>query len=231
MNIVARAALVALTLLSSAVQAETLTGRVVGVSDGDTLTVLIEHGGTKKPVKIRLAEIDAPESKQPWGSRAKSALSRLAFNKQAKVEVETTDRYGRKVGRVYVDGIWVNGRMVDEGHAWVYRQYSKNRKLMKMEEDARAGQRGLWSLPESKRVPPWEWRHGGKSKADSGQSTRPSPSQPSFAFQPAPSGCGGKRSCGQMSSCAEARYYLNHCGLSRLDQDGDGVPCESLCSR
>lgn len=142
--------------------AETITGRVVGVSDGDTLTILVEKGAAKTPVKIRLAEIDTPESKQPWGTRAKQALSDLAYNKQARAEVETTDRYGRKVAKVFVNDDWVNARLVKDGHAWVYRQYSKSRDLLRLEDEARTAKRGLWSLPESQRTPPWEWRRGNR---------------------------------------------------------------------
>jgi endonuclease YncB( thermonuclease family) len=208
------------------VRAETLTGRVVGVSDGDTLTLLAEGN---RQVRVRLAEIDTPESRQPYGSRAKQALSDLAFGKTARVEVEDTDRYGRTVGRVFVDGTDVNAAMVRQGAAWVYRQYAKDQSLFALEAEARQAKRGLWSLPEAERQPPWEWRHA--RRGDSG-TLRPLPSTVAEAPRPnAGSGltCGSKRTCGQMASCAEARFYLTQCGLSRLDRDGDGTPCESLC--
>lgn len=201
--------------------AETITGRVVGVSDGDTLTILVDKGATKTPVKIRLAEIDTPESKQPWGTRAKQALSDLAYNKQARAEVETTDRYGRKVAKVFVNDDWVNARLVKDGHAWVYRQYSKSRELLRLEDEARTAKRGLWGLPESQRTPPWEWRRGNQRESSA---ETPARIAAGGDFQ-----CGAKRTCGQMASCAEARFHLTQCGLSRLDKDGDGVPCESLC--
>ncbi len=148
-------------VLSPLAIAETLYGRVVGVSDGDTITVLVEK--EKRPIKVRLAEIDTPESKQPWGRKAKEALSRLVFGKNVRVETQTTDRYKRAVAHVYRDDLWVNAKMVEDGHAWVYRHYSKNPTLLRLEAEARAAKRGLWSLPESERMPPWEWRHGGKS--------------------------------------------------------------------
>jgi len=224
--------LLALFGLLSPAMAEALTGRVVGVSDGDTLTLLVEDGARKTPVKIRLAEIDTPESKQPWGTRAKQALSDLAYNKQARAEVDTTDRYGRKVAKIYVGSTWVNAELVRGGHAWVYRQYSNSRELLRLEDEARAAKRGLWSLPESERTPPWEWRHGAKSGVSSSSGLdgvahvpaldRATPASGSFR-------CDGKTTCRQMSSCAEAQFYLRQCGLSKLDKDGDGVPCESLC--
>lgn len=197
-------------------------GKVVGITDGDTLTLLTPE---KKQVKVRLAEIDTPESKQPYGTRSKQALSDLAFNQQARVDVQTTDRYGRSVGRVYVGERDVNAAMVEQGAAWVYRQYSHDPALLDLEAQAQAAKRGLWALPESQRVPPWEWRHGDKKGA---RDPVVSTSAPAPAAATA-TDCGSKRTCGQMANCAEARHYLNDCGLRRLDRDGDGIPCESLC--
>lgn len=208
---------------------ETINGRVIGISDGDTLTILVEKGTSKTPVKIRLAEIDAPESKQPWGKRAKQALSALAYGKQASAEVQTTDRYGRKVAQVFVNEEWVNARLVKDGNAWVYRQYSKNPDLLRLEDEARTTKRGLWSLPESQRMPPWEWRRGSRQEPASAFDQPAVRSPTSVAASKSDFQCGAKRTCSQMTSCAEAQFYLNQCGLSRLDRDGDGVPCESLC--
>ena len=95
------------------------TGRVVGISDGDTLTLLTPE---KQQIRVRLGEIDTPESRQPYGTRARQALSNLAFGKEARVVVQDTDRYGRTVGRVYVGGLDVNAEMVKQGAAWVYRR-------------------------------------------------------------------------------------------------------------
>jgi len=96
-------------LLSLAVQADTLEGNVVKIADGDTLTLLTS---TNEQVKIRLAGIDTPEKKQPFGNKAKQALANLAFQKQALIEVEAKDRYGRTVGVVFVDGHNVNYELV-----------------------------------------------------------------------------------------------------------------------
>jgi len=79
---------------------EEYSGRVVGVTDGDTLTLLVEG---KRQIKVRLAEIDTPESRQPYGNRSKQELSALAFNREARVCVQDTDRYGRTVGRESVE--------------------------------------------------------------------------------------------------------------------------------
>ena len=112
-----------LAVLAGPLLAADLTGRVTAVSDGDSLTLLVPDGASFKQVKIRLGEIDAPESNgQPYGQRAKQTLSDLAYNKPARVVVQDTGRYGRKVSRVYVGGVDVNAEMVKQGAAWVYRK-------------------------------------------------------------------------------------------------------------
>ncbi|SFM43583.1 thermonuclease family protein [Nitrosomonas communis] len=144
-----------LVLLPLPATAQEYIGRVVGISDGDTLTLLDNQ---KQQIKVRLAEIDTPESAQPYGSRAKQALSGLAYGKTVIVKVQDTDRYGRKVGRVYTDGLDVNAEMVRIGAAWVYRKYASDQNLYALEKQARKNKVGLWSLPEAQQVPPWEWR-------------------------------------------------------------------------
>jgi len=95
---------------ASGAEARILDGRVVGVTDGDTLTLLVD----REQIRIRLAQIDAPESNQPYGKKAKAALSTLAFGKQARVEVVDIDRYGRTVGEIFVGEIDINHEMVRE---------------------------------------------------------------------------------------------------------------------
>ena len=124
------------------------------MQDGDSLTLLVPDGTRYQQVKVRLGEIDTPESKQPYGSRARQALSDLAFGKPARVVVQDTDKYGRTVGRVYVGSVDVNAEMIRQGAAWAYRQYLKDQSLLKLEADAKAAKRGLWGLPEAHRCPP-----------------------------------------------------------------------------
>ena len=143
-----------LAVLSAPLWAAEYTGKVVAISDGDTMTLLVPDGASFKQVKVRLGKIDTPESRQPYGERAKQALSDLAFGKQARVVVQDTDRYGRTVGRVYVGGVDVNAEMVKQGAAWVYRQYLKDQSLLALEQQAKAAKRGLWGLPEAQRCPP-----------------------------------------------------------------------------
>lgn len=132
------------------------TTKVVGISDGDTLTVLKD----RKQVKIRLHGIDAPESSQDFGSRAKQAASDLAFGKSVTILPRDTDRYGRTVADVLLpDGRSLNREMVREGMAWWYREYAPHdRELERLEAEARAAHRGLWG--QSNPIPPWDWRKG-----------------------------------------------------------------------
>jgi len=190
--------------------ADIITGKVIAISDGDTLTVLKD----KTQYKIRLSEIDTPEKRQPYGKKAKQALSDLVFGKTISVKVETTDRYGRTVGRIYLGDLDVNAEMVRNGHAWVYQKYAKDKNLYQLEVIAKENEVGLWSLPEAQKIPPWEWRRGKREISVKEVAT----------FK-----CGAKRYCNQMANCNEAVFYLNKCGLSRLDGDKDGIPCESLC--
>ena len=197
-------------LLACQAGAASLAGRVVGVTDGDSLTLLV--GGDT--VRVRLAQIDAPERRQPYGNRSKQALSDLAFGRDARVEVVDIDDYGRTVGAVYVDDVHVNFEMVRQGHAWAYTRYARSTEIIDLESAARSERLGLWQLPESQRTAPWVWRHERRG-------SRPAAVAPH---------CGPKRTCSQMDSCEEARRY-HTCGVTSLDGDGDGIPCESLCAR
>jgi len=153
-----------LAFVLTAAEAGTLTGRVVGVHNGDTITVL---DANRQQYKIRLAGIDAPEANQAYGSRSKQNLSKWVYNRQVIVEWNKRDRYGRTVGVVLVDGHDVNPKQVRAGMAWWYRQYAKeqtpdDRQLYELaENDARAAKRGLCADPQP--VPPWEWRRQGRN--------------------------------------------------------------------
>ncbi|MEQ1789803.1 MAG: thermonuclease family protein [Rickettsiales bacterium] len=144
-----------LALLPLSAVAEEQIGRVVDVTDGDTLTMLDSR---KQQIKVRLAEIDTPESAQPYGTRAKQELSRLVHGKTVTVKVQDIDRYGRTVGRVYVGELDVNAEMVKLGAAWVYRKYAIDQNLYALEKQAKQERAGVWNLPEAEQIPPWEWR-------------------------------------------------------------------------
>ena len=135
--------------------AREILGRVVGITDGDTLTLLTDQ---RQQVSIRLAEIDAPERRQPFGDRAQQMLADLAFERRARIVVTSTERNGRLIGTVFVGSRDINAEMVRRGGAWVFRRYSVDPALLAFEAEAREARRGLWALPEPQRVPPWEWR-------------------------------------------------------------------------
>jgi len=133
---------------------ETINGRVVGISDGDTLTIL---DASNMQFKIRLAAIDAPEKAQPFGQRGKQKLSEICYGKNASIRVVSTDRYGRSVGDVDCAGFNANEVMIQSGLAWVYRKYDKGHEhFYSFEEEARNARRGLWM--DSNPMAPWEWR-------------------------------------------------------------------------
>lgn len=150
---------IALTLLAVTASADTLTGRVVGIADGDTLTLL---DATNTQHKIRLSGIDSPEKGQPFGQVCKKSLSDLAYDRVVAVESSKLDRYGRVIGKVLVNGQNVNLEQVRRGCGWHYKKYQNEQILddrlsyNAAEESARAGKVGLWTDQEP--VPPWEWR-------------------------------------------------------------------------
>lgn len=139
--------------------AGTIEGRVVGVSDGDTITVLTE---AREQFRVRLQGIDAPESKQAFGNVSKRSLSDLVFSKTVEVRFDKEDRYGRILGVVYAAGLDVNLTMVSKGMAWHYKHYQRDqspnerRLYAQAEDDARASGLGLWRDPHA--IAPWDFR-------------------------------------------------------------------------
>lgn len=127
-----------------------LVGRVVRISDGDTLTLLVN----RQEIRVRLHGIDAPEAGQPFGTVARKALADAVFGKTVQVENRGQDRYRRTLGVVRLDGVDVNGGLVKDGMAWAYVKYS--RAYVAQEKDAREARRGLWV--DAAPMPPWEWR-------------------------------------------------------------------------
>lgn len=134
--------------------ADTFEGKVVGITDGDTLTVM--HGGRAEAV--RLNGIDAPERRQAYAARARQMLGELTYGKTVRVNVTGRDRYGRTLADLYLaDGRCVNHELVRAGLAWWFRRYApRDRKLEAIELEAREARRGVWE--EEEPVPPWEFR-------------------------------------------------------------------------
>ena len=158
---------------------KSLTGKVVSVADGDTITILVGHNQHK----IRVDSIDCPERGQAFGNRARQFTSNQVFQKPVTIRVTDKDRYGRYVGRVIYPGKDAKGKLVTadlstelvrNGLAWWYRKYApKDKELARLEEEARKAKRGLWA--DRAPVPPWEWRsrerEAGRSEKPSGDAT------------------------------------------------------------
>ena len=200
-------------------------GRVVAVTDGDTIKVL-DNGNTQH--KVRLTGIDAPEKSQPFGNKSRDYLAAMVAGKDVFVASDKSDRYGRLLGKVWVQPgdcptckktLDANYAQLLAGMAWWYRYYAKqqspeDRRLYESAEDkAKAMKWGIWE--NSNPVPPWDYRRGASQKVSYTSSV--------------PESCGPKRYCKEMISCEEAQFYLKECGRSSLDGNNDGIPCNSLC--
>ncbi len=164
-----RTFLLLLVSLPSWAVADSLTCRVVTVNEGDTFTCLTTDNTR---LRVRLAEIDAPERKQPYGAEAKQALAELVLEKQVVLQVHEVDRYRRTLARVYVGNLDVNYVLVEQGAAWAYTQQLKDEKLNDAQTLARNMGKGLWQLTAEAIVAPWEWRYAGRISAP--QKTKPS---------------------------------------------------------
>jgi len=206
-----------LLFVCGAVSAADFTGKVIAVPDGDTLLVL-QNG---KPVKVRLAEVDAPEKAQPYGIASQKSLVELAMGKLVKVVARAVDDYGRLVATVYAGALNVNHEQVRRGMAWEYSRFRNNRELIALQRDAQQARRGLWAAEGA--LEPSQWRKQHPYLAHS------APLAASTAATAPSVTCGSKKRCAQMSSCEEARRHLELCGPESLDGDRDGVPCEKLC--
>jgi micrococcal nuclease len=144
-------------LLAGPAAAEEFTGRVVGVTDGDTIKVLhANHSET-----VRLLGVDAPEKRQAYGDRAGRFTAELAFDRTVTVRTSGRDRNGRLLGEVVLpDGRSLSQELVRAGYAWWFRKYSRDIRLARLEEEARQDHRGLWAdaAPQA----PWEYRISGR---------------------------------------------------------------------
>ena len=201
------AALVAFVAFAPWCTAET----VVRVKDGDSLVV--DSNG--REAEVRLADIDAPEFNQPRGDEARDALQSLVAGKEVRLALVGGDAYRRIVAHVFVGEVDVNAELVRRGLAWVRRAYDPAPSLVALEDGARQARRGLWADEDP--VPPWIWR---KTKQSDG--SRKLGAIPEVE-------CGTKQTCTEMTTCEEAIAFLRQCKVTRIDGDGDGIPCEKLC--
>ena len=216
--------------------AVTVQGVVTKVTDGDSLWVTPPG---QPGIEVRLRDIDAPEICQVWGEEARRALEEWVLGRTVELRITGRDTYGRTLGHVQADGVDMGRRMVEEGHAWSLRTRWDRGPLVKEERMAAALRRGLHGLPGA--VMPRDFRQGhGPCVADAAtevaapsQAPRPLPPaserQPPTAPPPPPGSafrCDGRTHCSQMTSCAEARFFLENCPGVKMDGNRDGVPCE-----
>jgi endonuclease YncB( thermonuclease family) len=194
------------TLLLQVASAESFTGKVVGVTDGDTVAVMRDGAA----VKVRLHGVDAPESKQAFGARAKQACSSLCFGQEVNVEIRDVDRYGRLVGAVYLpDGTYLNQALVAQGMAWWYERYTPgDRVLASAQEAAKQNRVGLWS--EADPMPPWEFRRGAPQKAPASRSEG-SASGSATQADPIPSGGEGTTGESVFVTRTGQKYHREGC--------------------
>lgn len=163
------------------------SGTVGKIFDGDSFLVRPAQG---RDIDVRLQDIDAPEKSQAYGATARAALVKLIGARKVFVDVIETDRYGRKVVRVYrePDRLDVAKALVRDGHVWVYRRTVHDRSLIELEEAARASHRGLWALPANDRMPPWQYRYLQRQKPKRSSLERAQATGFHRAIAPVPSG-------------------------------------------
>jgi len=150
-----KSAAILLLLITATLHADEIRGKVVGIADGDTITVL---DAEKVQHKIRLEGIDSPEKGQAFGTKAKENTSKLVGEQEVVVKWEKKDRYGRILGDVHLGDRHINLEMVQEGQAW----HSQAKALADAEDEARKAKKGLWA--DKSPEPPWEFRKRAREK-------------------------------------------------------------------
>lgn len=197
-------------MIAATGQAQSLRATVVSIGDGDTIRV--SQAG--RPLTVRLACIDAPETAQtPWGQQARRQLQQwLPIGSTVNLEVQSTDRYGRSVAEV-ISGRHINLSLVETGQAFVYRQYLRRcdgARYLQAERQASERRLGVWQENGGIRRP-WDFRRGRRSAPTNDGTDR----------------SGVRYRCREIGSYAMAQQLLRQ-GHSYLDGDGDGEACESL---
>lgn len=190
--------------------------KVVGISDGDTFTCLVN----RTQIKVRLVHIDAPELAQPYGNKAKQALANLIFKKYVILKIVVYDRYQRLLAEVYNDkGENINLKLVQQGMAWAYTRSSKQ--YEQAQKQAQRAKIGLWR--DTFPTHPSEWR-----KHNEVSSIQAVKNRESFANLSQNINCQRKLSCQQISNYELALRYFRQCGWKELDGNNDGIPCNKL---
>jgi endonuclease YncB( thermonuclease family) len=206
-----------------------LEGKVSRVTDGDSLW--IEPAAAGAPVELRLEGIDAPEICQAWGPEARQALAELVLGQQVSVKTSGRDTHGRTLGTLFLGTQNINKTLVQEGHAWSHRYKYDRGPYVADERMAKALSRGL--NRDGGAIMPRDFRqqHGpcqaGELPANAlGARAAPAPAAAAATAVSAGRRCDGRNRCSQMTSCAEATWFLKNCPGVEMDGNHDGVPCE-----
>ena len=206
--------LLALSLLATSSVAFAETALVTSVLDGDTIQVR-QNG---EYFRLRLADIDAPEKSQPFGSNSAAKLRGLVAGRTVEYVKHDQDRYGRIIATVKVNGLNVNRTMACSGHAWAYRQYLRDNAVLDCEIKARRNRTGLWSYGTP--TAPWDWRRGRKQIIEA----KPRSLSPPLTY---PDQSSYFPNCAAARAAGKAPVSDGEAGYSRkLDRDGDGIACE-----
>ena len=211
-----------------------LSGTVSRIVDGDTLWLKTQGDG-EPPVVVRLEGIDAPESCQVGGAEATAALNALALGRSVTVRVAARDEHGRSVGKVFDGDKDIGDRMVRDGMAWSSRYQYDRGPYVAEERMALALKRGLHAPGGAVQPRDFRKQHGPcEGSMPQPAAAPPLPTPMAKAAVPAAGSyrCDGRTLCSQMTSCAEATWFLRHCPGVKMDGDRDGVPCETQwCSK
>ena len=201
--------------ISALASGEEYAGRVIKVLDGDTVLILRDDH-LQAPIKIRLANIDAPEKNQEYGMASRQSLLDMVLNKSVRVVTQAVDDFGRVIATLSVGDLNINHTQVQRGWAWESSRSHRNNVFVKMQQEAQQNRRGLWAGDNP--IPPGLWRKDHPLQRPATQAKIVNHA-----------GC-AKKTCSHMASCAEAREYFARCKSHALDGDADGKPCEILCA-
>ncbi|MFP4846084.1 thermonuclease family protein [Winogradskyella sp. PE311] len=153
--------LLSIHIVISVSEKETIKGKVTAITDGDTFKLLKKDSTL---IRVRLANIDCPERKQPFSKKAKQFTSEAVFGKIIRIEVLKKDRYGRFIANVfYDDNKNLSKELLKAGYAWHFVKYSEDKTLQLLEDKASQDKIGLWQDPNA--IAPWEWRSNKKKKS------------------------------------------------------------------
>jgi len=148
-----KSTIIILTLIYS-LDSLAFSAKVISILDGDS--IIVSHENIEKTIRLR--QIDTPEHKQPYGNKAKKALSDMIFGEYVEVKGRKKDSYNRILGTIFLNNENINLKMIRKGHAWAYRRYVTDKKYIQAEKLAKKDKLGLWELPKEQIIPPWKWR-------------------------------------------------------------------------